>query len=76
MFDENGKKIAANNYALLSGHTFLTLIYSARTLVSSASCTSEHVFDQATAEDVVLGNLKCFVFCIVYLLCVVPPKLA
>ena len=45
--------------------------------LSIISIMSEHIFDQGTAEDVVLGKLKCFVFlhCL-FAVCVVLPKLA
>ena len=44
--------------------------------LSIISIMSEHIFDQGTAEDVVL-NIKCFVFlhCL-FAVCAVPPKLA
>ena len=76
MFDENGKKklrlIIMPSFEFT--HSNIDIFSKNLTIIS---IMSEHIFDQATAEDVVLGKLKCFEFfhCL-FAVCVVPPKLA
>lgn len=61
MFGGNGKKKLRLIIMPSSQFTHSNIDIFSKNL-STISIMSEHIFDQGTAEDVVLGKLKCFVF--------------